>query len=232
MLRTWAISNMGIREKITYFQQLKLNSPASFLAFLVLLSCLLFPAHPFNDEVGRWTEEVDHPRNQRVEEILQIYSILNSNMPGLTEASAWAITRTILEESIRHTLDPMLILAVINVESRFQRSAVSSEGARGLMQILPFVAQALAEEVEINNWEGEKSLDDPILNIKLGVFYLHSLQKSFQNLDLALTAYNWGPTQVRNRLEEEEVVTSEYATKVLSTYYHYRNVPASAKDKQ
>src|SRR3972149_1779412 len=65
-------------------------------------------------------------------------------------------------------------------------------------------------------------LDDPVLNIKLGVFYLNSLKKNFRDLKLALTAYNWGPTEVRNRLQEDEVLPLAYAMKVLSTYQSYR----------
>ncbi|MGH7773032.1 MAG: lytic transglycosylase domain-containing protein [Candidatus Binatia bacterium] len=140
----------------------------------------------------------------------------------LSEGLAWGIAETISGESEKHSLDPMLVLALINVESRFHQTAVSTEGARGLMQIRPLVANALAEEVELEGWEGEKSLDDPITNIKLGVFYLGYLKKSFRDLKLTLAAYNSGPTEINRRLEEEEELPIEFAMKVLSTYHLYR----------
>ena len=90
----------------------------------------------------------------------------------------------------------------------------------------------LAEEIAGRRqslYQGDKhlnydqpDLDNPIVNIKLGVFYLHSLWQSFRDLNLALAAYNQGPTDVKNRLEVEEAVPQEYVTKVLSAYQGYR----------
>ena len=146
----------------------------------------------------------------------------------MTDHWAWGISRTILDESRHHAFDPLLVLAVIAVESGFQDTAASAEGARGLMQIQPYVARALAEQwrslyrTDKHLIEELPNLDDPTVNIKLGVFYLHSLKKSFPDLKLALTAYNRGPTEVKNRLAEEEVVPLEYAMRVLSTYQSYR----------
>lgn len=208
-------------KKYYYFQLLRSMLSPSRLATLALFSFLLIPSHPFKGENGHWIEFLDESRSKEAFELLKIYSVVKSQRADLREAWAWTISHTILEESNRRSLDPMLILAVIDVESRFQNAAVSTEGARGLMQIRPIVANALAEEADLDRWEGEKSLDDPILNIKLGVFYLHNLKKNFRDLKLALTAYNWGPTEVKNRLEEDEVLPLEYAMKVLSTYQSY-----------
>jgi soluble lytic murein transglycosylase len=157
------------------------------------------------------------------EKILKIYSILKTYRSELDETSTWAIAETIMGESERYSLDPILVLASIKVESNFHPEALSSEGARGLMQIRPFVAQTLAEKVELDQWEGERSLDDPILNIKLGVFYINYLKKRFRDLEVALSAYNRGPTAIQSRLEYEEPIPLGYATKVLSAYEIYRN---------
>ncbi len=208
-------------KKSYYFKILRRISSSSRLATLVLLTFLLIPSHPFKGENGHWIELLDESESKDAFDLLKIYSIVKSQRADLRDTWAWSISHTILEESKRRSLDPMLILAVIDVESRFQNVAVSSEGARGLMQILPTVANALAEEADIERWEGEKSLDDPILNIKLGVFYLHNLKKDFRDLKLALTAYNWGPTEIKNRLQEDEVLPLEYAMKVLTTYQSY-----------
>ena len=216
---------MAKGKKYYYFHLLRCIFSSSGLATLALLSFLLIPSHLFKGENGHWIELLDESRSEEAFDLLKIYSIVKSKRADLRDTWTWAISHTILEEGKRRSLDPMLILAVIDVESRFQNVAVSSEGARGLMQILPTVANALAEEADLETWEGEKSLDDPILNIKLGVFYLHNLKKNFRDLKLALTAYNWGPTEVKNRLEEDEMLPLEYAMKVLTTYQSYLKEP-------
>lgn len=152
---------------------------------------------------------------------MKVYSIVRDKRPDLKDGWAWEISNAVVEESRRYGLDPILVLAIINVESRFQHGAVSTEGARGLMQVRPIVVRALAEERDLEPWAEEKSLDDPVLNIRIGVQYLHSLKRDFRDLRVALTAYNWGPTEIRNRLEEDEMLPLEYAMKVLSTYHSY-----------
>lgn len=195
------------------------------LAFIALLFSLLLPSHPLNGERGHWIEQVKHPLAKGDSELLMVYSVVKSQKNDLGDAWAWDVATTILEESYRHSLDPMLVLAVINVESGFQNWAVSTEGARGLMQIRPIVANALAKELEAIDsltLHPPLDLDDPVSNIKLGVYYLGSLKENFRDLKLALTAYNWGPTEVKNRLQEDEVLPLAYAMKVLSTYQSYR----------
>jgi soluble lytic murein transglycosylase-like protein len=166
-------------------------------------------------------------------ELMGIYSIVRSHRPDITEAEAWEISEVILEESSGYGLDPMLVLAVIDVESKFQYEAVSPAGARGIMQILPYVAKSLVQKIGLHQLSHSKSfrpefLDDPVLNIKLGVYYLHDLKKSFRNLTHALTAYNMGPTETKNRLENDLDIPEEYSTLVLAAYRQYK----SGKTKQ
>jgi soluble lytic murein transglycosylase len=109
------------------------------------------------------------------------------------------------------------------VESGFQFKAVSPVGARGIMQIMPDVAQGLAQESGLRPHSDARRfrpefLDDPVFNIKLGVYYLHDLKKSFRDVSTTLVAYNLGPTALRNRLDNNIKFSDEYATVVLSTY--------------
>jgi soluble lytic murein transglycosylase len=161
-------------------------------------------------------------------ELMRIYSIVRSHRPDITEAEAWEISEVILEESLGYGLDPMLVLAVIDVESKFQYEAVSPAGARGIMQILPYVAKSLVQKIGLHQLSHSKSfrpefLDDPVINIKLGVYYLHDLKKSFRNLTHALTAYNMGPTETKNRLENDLEIPEEYSTLVLAAYRQYKS---------
>lgn len=230
---------MGLIKKSPYFQGLAGHITAPKLALLSFSLFLLLPvALPLEEGIPvKWPNSAQARKEAR--ELYVIYSVVKAEMADLRDSSAWAIAKTILEESTKHSLDPMLVLAVINVESSFQHDAVSMNGARGLMQIRPLVGDALAKEAKLKRWEGEKSLDDPILNIKLGVYYLHLLKKSFRDLKLALTAYNWGPTRLSEELEamrseddstgspgsvadSENSKLHEYAQKVLFTYQNYR----------
>jgi len=90
------------------------------------------------------------------------------------------------------------------------------------MQLRPSVAAKLAQEANIKNWDGEKSLVDPNLNITLGTFYLGQLKNTFNDLKLALTAYNLGPFGLRQRLDAGEDLPFTYAEKVLSIHQAYR----------
>jgi soluble lytic murein transglycosylase-like protein len=203
---------------------------ALFIPFLVTMEY-----RPPSETVAESPISVPIPVAQKPppRELMRIYSIVRSHRPDITEAEAWEISEVILEESSGYGLDPMLVLAVIDVESKFQYGAVSPAGARGIMQILPYVAKSLVQKIGLHQLSHSKSfrpefLDDPVLNIKLGVCYLHDLKKSFRNLTHALTAYNMGPTETKNRLENDIEIPEEYSTLVLAAYRQYK----SGKTKQ
>src|SRR5215813_15492271 len=98
-------------------------------AFLIGLAVLAFPTglfHPANLPV---LERQERP----TPELLKVYSVLRTGMRQASESAVWAVSRTIIQESRRHSFDPMLVLAVMAVESSFQHTAESPYGARGLM---------------------------------------------------------------------------------------------------
>lgn len=84
-------------------------------------------------------------------------------------------------------IDRFLTAAVIKVESDFNPYAVSSAGARGLMQLMPGTARSL----------GVVDIFDPAQNIAGGTLYLAKQIREFGDLSLALAAYNAGPEAVR-----------------------------------
>lgn len=164
-----------------------------------------------------------------VYETLRIYSVLKSHHTGLPDFSAWGIAKAIVAESRRHDIDPMLILAIIKIESRFRPDAVSPRGARGLMQILPFVARSFAGDVGFTSDHVDRNLHDPALNIRLGVHYLMRLKGRFEHTKLALIAYNRGPTEVRKLLREKKSIPTGYAEDVMATRDFFNRLTPSLR---
>jgi len=96
----------------------------------------------------------------------------------------------------RSELPPELVLAVIEVESRFDRFAVSRAGAQGLMQVMPFWKQELGRE--------DDNLTDNRTNLEYGCRILQFyLQREKGNLHRALAAYNGssGSRRYSNRVQ-------------------------------
>jgi transglycosylase-like protein with SLT domain/uncharacterized protein DUF4124 len=107
------------------------------------------------------------------------------SLPQLSDLSPYA--REIREAAGRYGVEEALIKAVIRVESGFNSRAISSKGARGLMQLMPGTASML----------GVRDSFDPRQNIDGGVRHLRGLIDRFGNdLKLALAAYNAGEQAV------------------------------------
>ncbi len=100
------------------------------------------------------------------------------------------------------TVDPALALGIIRQESSFDIGAVSPSGARGLMQLMPFTAQAVAKQ--LGSATSLVSLtEDPAHNMRLGTQYLAEMLQRFDNsLPLAIASYNAGPHRVDEWLAE------------------------------
>jgi soluble lytic murein transglycosylase-like protein len=85
-----------------------------------------------------------------------------------------------------HGVDPILVQALIQVESNYQPRARSHKGAMGLMQLMPGTAAQLAVDDPY----------DPDQNLRGGIAYLGRMVERFETLELALAAYNAGPGAV------------------------------------
>lgn len=111
---------------------------------------------------------------------------------------------TIKKYSEQFNVDPYIVAAIINVESKYDRDAISNKDARGLMQIAPITGQWASEELKIQDFNVE-DLFKPELNIMIGTWYLNMLNKEFDNnLQLVLAAYNAGSGNVAKWLQNKK----------------------------
>jgi len=115
---------------------------------------------------------------------------------GLTPEAERRAAAAVVREARRAGLDPLLVAAVIEVESTFRNFAVSPAGAVGLMQVMPATGAWFGDKIGVPA-TGREQLFDPERNIRLGVHYLADLQRRFGSTDLALLAYNAGPARAR-----------------------------------
>jgi hypothetical protein len=115
----------------------------------------------------------------------------------------------ILKASSLFGVDSSLVRAVIAVESAFNRYARSHKGALGLMQLMPDTGRRY----------GVSNAYDPWQNIRGGTAHLRDLIDEFDDLSLALAAYNAGPTPVRRYgAIPPYAETRNYVRKVMAIY--------------
>jgi len=109
----------------------------------------------------------------------------------------------------RHGLDVKLLQALVLTESAYRPDAVSSAGAAGLTQLMPATARELGVEDRF----------DPAENLRGGADYLARQLRRFQDVRLALAAFNAGPARVAAlgripRIRE----TEQYVETVVECY--------------
>ncbi len=133
-------------------------------------------------------------------------------------------------------LDRYLVYSVIKVESNFDPAAISNAGAKGLMQLM----DKTAAECNTKGKFGYNIPDDlyePEKNIKLGCFYLSYLMNTYEDMELAVTAYNGGTGNVKKWLKDDNLSDGEgglshipysetkmYVEKVKRTYDMYNKL--------
>ena len=151
----------------------------------------------------------------------QIAKVLSRYKTGLKKDRLQHVPERIMKESLKYGYDPLLLTALIITESSCYNWARSNQGALGLMQVRPATGKAMAREIRVK-WKGELTLYDPEANIALGAHYLNKMILRFGDLDLALEAYNHGPSQLVRYLRRG-YQPKRYSHKVLQQYNRLRS---------
>ena len=138
--------------------------------------------------------------------------------------------------SDEYAVDENLIYAVIKAESNFDINAKSNKDAIGLMQLMKDTALEMCKKIDmqISNDNIEEQLKNPDVNIRLGTKYLSILLAKYENIEIAITAYNAGSGTVDNWIEKNIIKsdgsdiekipykeTNNYVRKILRDYKIY-----------
>lgn len=157
----------------------------------------------------------------RWQAVQRLASLLGDRMEEASHDERLRLASAIVEEAGGARLDPLFVLAVIEVESGFDQDAVSHRGALGLMQLKP---ATLLREAERSRLEAD-DLADPVLNVRAGIRYFRRLLDAFrQDQELALMAYNAGPARISRLRREEGGVPDFYRTYPRRVYAELRRL--------
>jgi len=133
--------------------------------------------------------------------------------------------------------DVLLVYSLIREESRYNKDAVSSSNARGLMQLINGTANDSAREVGIQQYSFNK-LFEPEVNVELGSFYLRKVLDRYDGeIPLGLASYNAGPNRVAEWVDTigyykfDEFIekipiteTRNYVKRILRSYGAYNAI--------
>jgi len=156
-------------------------------------------------------DELSDPMLERVSRYL------SDRRSGLSEVEIEQVSAAIVRDANALGIDPMLVIAVIHVESRGNAYALSPVGAMGMMQIMPRTGEELAAQLDIP-WNGPQTLFDALANVRMGIAYLKQLETRYGSMATALAAYNWGPGRIDSRLRSGAALPVVYSGAVLKSY--------------
>lgn len=140
------------------------------------------------------------------QEVRRLSGLLGQRMEAEAEEHL-RLAAAIFSEATEAGLDPLFVLALIEVESGFDVDAVSHRGARGLMQLRPATFQREVERLNLETGDPE----DPVVNVRAGIRYYARLLRDFrQNHELALMAYNAGPQRISKLRREDGGIPERY----------------------
>ena len=148
--------------------------------------------------------------------------ILSLLLVAMAAATAWLWAKQLLPRKFSEQVERFceefdlsenLVYAVCFQESRFDRKAISSAGACGLMQLMPdtysWIAKKLGEDLE------QQDIFDPDVNLRYGCWYLSYLRERFgDDTTVILAAYNAGPNKVEEWLKNEAYTSEGKLTEV------------------
>ncbi len=209
------------RAKSPALRRERLSPLRMAVLFVLVLLCILGAYSLWNSSL-----KISELRAARAAEEEARRNTVMRHMPAYTDLiETWAG---------RNGIEPAFVCAVIYRESHFDPQAVSSAGARGLMQLMPDTGTWWAGNLGIRDYTAD-SLFTPDMNIRLGVRYLRYLSDKFGGDPILVACgYHAGAGNVEGWIKKyssdgfsltlEEIPmedTQTYARRVLESYAIY-----------
>ncbi len=149
-------------------------------------------------------------------------------------------SQSVFEFSKEYSLPPALVFAIIKTESSFDKNAVSSAGAKGLMQITDKTGKFIAKKLNASSYD----LFDAKTSIQFGCYYINYLKQKFPAIETAICAYNAGEGNVASWLKNPLYSTdgktlktipfnetSAYLKKIKKNFAKYEKLYGNILDK-
>lgn len=166
------------------------------LSASLAISCLAFLATCFGPQQAQ-AEQVDTQLIQALQQATRDIHDQTTDLDSLLWLSSMSerltvripdpfyrirLLKAVRTEARRAALDPQLVLAVIDIESNFNRHALSHAGAQGLMQVMPFWKEVQGAS--------DDDLYNPLVSLRYGCTILRHYLDKYENPSDALAAYN------------------------------------------
>jgi soluble lytic murein transglycosylase-like protein len=145
--------------------------------------------------------------------LLFVRDVLDRKAAKLSAVEREGVARELVVAEAEHGISVLYSLALMDQESRFDPRAKGSTGSLGLMQLQPVTAREVARRHGLA-WQSERTLCDPVQNVRLGLAYLAELRARFGSTDHAMAAYNIGPNALRRLLAKRPLRHGPYLKKV------------------
>lgn len=170
------------------------------LQTLTLLSLL----STFSDNIGPET-----PNLAPLQELIEKRAF--TLQTKLEPLDSYNIAISAINVGIETRIDPLLFLALIEIESRYDKKAKSKKGCKGLTQVSSKIGDVISNKLNLKNYNLYNIYD----SIKIGGTFLSDLLKQFPNILIGLTIYNKG---YGNWIKNPEISNYAYAIKKRYNY--------------
>jgi hypothetical protein len=122
------------------------------------------------------------------------------------------LAELVYETALRQGIDPELGFRLVHLESQFRDRALSHAGAIGLAQVQLPTARFYDPGITA------EELYAPATNLRIGFSFLRDLIDTYGNVEMALLAYNWGPSRLRELLAQGRNPRNGYASSIMRGY--------------
>ena len=177
------------------------DQPASYTGTIIM------------NELERLRRELDRVRGD-----LELVTLARDRADAIMQYSAdfrapADLGTLIYDTALREGMDPELAFRLVRLESGFKPNAKSRANAYGLAQVQPATARHYEADITV-----EKLLE-PERNLRIGIRYLRDLLERYQgDVELALLAYNRGPSRVQSLLDRGRDPRNGYASIIMEGY--------------